>query len=365
MKVLLPVILLALIVAGCVTYDPTPEPIPGPGPQPTPAPTPEPGPEPVPEPPRSSIPPNSLMMFFTEDLGSRSDYVDYWDVGSTYAIPVGLPGGGVQWETDTYAVVGYLPEANQKYVLYPFSSPSYSSNFAYPITRGNRLFIIREWGDPGERTVNTIDELDPVSGDPVSTTHLSPSAGQLAIVGNNVYYRSGGSLYVQELGSSQSRELLGPQDTFNSGTLYGVGNTLVSAVGGNTLEIREHDSSGRITQALHTIPDVFIEMPALYAGETAMYLVGKVGESPDVFQIYSLGLDGSEEVLLEIELSPGETALFIDEEKGKLIISIVKQLKISSVVLYDLTTGSSEEIVLGQTTSLKTGHYGDQYLISD
>ena len=101
----------------------------------------------------------------------------------------------------------------------------------------------------------------------------------------------------------------------------------------------------------------------IYAGETALYLVGQTDDR--TYEIYRLGLDGSDDGLLELSLEPDETQLFVDEEDGKLIFSIVKNLRVSSLLIYDPATDNLDEIVLEQAAGLYTGHRGDQYLFAD
>lgn len=378
--------IMVLLLLGCVRPDipqenlsepviPEEQPV-SPADEPIVQPEPE---EPVPE---IEIPPGTLIMFFTEGLGSQSEYLGHWDVGESYRVPVGLPLGDIEWDTSSYAIVGYMPELDQKYVLYTFTSPSYASNFAYPRTEGNKLFIVREWGDPGERTIQDIIEIDPVTGETISTTRLSPSPTNFAIADDRIFYGSeittdlwgdrsgGGHLYVKDFGAGQSQKLLDYHDESNTGGLYGVGNTLLSVKWNDvteSLDVREHSTiTGEITRTIHSIQTnyVFIDTK-IYGGENALYLRGKISESPEIFQIYALNLDGSEPGLLEIELNPDQSAIYLDEENGKLVISFIKGGKFSSVITYDLDTGNSEELVLTKQAGLKTGHRGNQYLFLD
>lgn len=310
-----------------------------------------------------NIPSNSLILFSTESLGSATEYLR---TGS----------GRVSWDSDSYGIVGYIPSLEEKHVVYTFSSLSYSKSFAYPITKGNRLFIIREWGDSGDRDIETVRETDPLTGDVISETRLSPSASSVAIVDNQIYFKTpvvsdfygrrtgGGKLYVQTIGSSNSQQL-DALDGPELGKIYGVGSRLLSVARGDMIEIRSHASTGAVERTLYSIQDTFVTPPEIYEGETALYLAGKASESPDVYQIYRLGLDGKDEGIMEITLSADEDNILIDEEKGKVLVSILKDFKISSVVVYDLATKTSEEITLNKPVSLKAGHNGNQYLYVD
>ncbi len=357
------------------------------GPEPTePAqPVEQPDPTPVAGPQSNAayIPEGALAIYYTGSLSSSEDYY----VFGIYDGPGTVYSDGTSEVFDievthtNYGLLTYVPSLDKTYLLYSYDSPSHSPNNAYVQTIDDRIFVFREWGDYGDMDVQGITEFDPATGDMAQTTRLEQySSRNIAIVGDTVYYVSpravnfygqvtgGGKLYMQQLGSSQSTELLDRTDESNVGTYYGVGGRLLSAAYNNAesrLIVYEHSlSTGEITSTLQDLSTAaFYDDygPTVYGGETALYLVGKASETSPIYHIYGLNLDGSSGLLLEIELEPGEDQLLVDEEDGKLIVTVVEG-GFSSVITYDLTSEEVEQLDLKDNLGYRSGNEGNHYL---
>ena len=70
------------------------------------------------------------------------------------------------WSTGSKGIVRYIPETGQTDVIKTITSPSYSKSAIYPITVGDRLYSIRDWGSDWTAATKrfTVEELYPHTG---------------------------------------------------------------------------------------------------------------------------------------------------------------------------------------------------------
>jgi len=323
------------------------------------------------------IPKGTLTLFYTKHIGKDTDILPVQvQLISPEGENLGGYGENIKVETDYYGIFGYLPEYDKTYLVHKVYSPSYASNFIYPITKNNKLFIFRDWGvDDGETEIKDVYIVDPKTGKNLYTLSLAPPAGsKVAIVGDKIYYRSsigtdiygkrssGGELYSLTF-DGNSQKLLEYGDEFNSGKFYGVNNKLLSVVRNNNLvEIREHDSLGNLISTMHSL---IAENYEIYSGENNLYFLNK---DDSIYYLYKLYLDGTQEQLMEITLENGEVGVDFDEEGNKLFIITYKDSSrgyiIGAVNIFDLNTKELNKILVEQQiSSTSPGPDGDQFYI--
>ena len=91
------------------------------------------------------IPNNALAIFPTIKLGSQSN-----------SLPI--QGGDVRWNSTSYGVLIYVPDAEHIDIMATTSSKSYSKSYVYGLTVEGRLYSVRAGSDVSRQTIT---ELDP------------------------------------------------------------------------------------------------------------------------------------------------------------------------------------------------------------
>ena len=289
------------------------------------------------------IPNNALAIFPTIKLGSQSN-----------SLPI--QGGDVRWNSTSYGVLIYVPDAEHIDIMATTSSKSYSKSYVYGLTVEGRLYSVRAGTDVSRQTIT---ELDPRTGSALGSCSIYSSDiyGEFAIVGDAVYYRSkmskdlygnrsgGGELMAERFPCSGEPTSLQRYGTdANSGRLYGVGGTLIMAarVDDDTYEIREiNKSTGEIERVVDT---VFNEFWRFFAGSDALYWREASGAGSSV--ILRHDLSGVAEELVTLPYSPDDMYnLGIDEEDGKVLIVFAEGINgPRHFYLYDLAEDSLDDL---------------------
>ena len=258
------------------------------------------------------------------------------------------------------------------------TSPSYAKSAIYPVTVGDRLFAIRDWGadwTSDDRSFG-IEELDPQTGAPLSSSRIS--AEWFTIAGDNVYYRnkvntdlfgnyrSGGEVVMKGLGSAEERELSGRDVRFR-----GVGERLVSV---SEAQLRQHDAStGEVQTSRQLAPglleQIWPSVRSIFYGDDALYWAARTG-SPNRVEIMRVPLSGEPEMLTSLQLAEGETGLILDDAQGWVMIATTgssppRGIAVKRIFLFNQDARSLEELSVDQhiPTSHPDAGWGLQILV--
>ncbi len=271
----------------------------------------------------------------------------------------------IRWESSQNGVVRYIPSADRLDVMGTMTSYSYSEGYLSVHTIDGRVFLFRHRGGS-----STISEIDPKTAE--TTGSIPIGDVNIAIVGNEVYFREemrkdlfdkrtgGGELMVQSFSGDQPRKVLEYGDSSNEGQFYGAAGSLLSVVYDfptDTDTIRLHNlNTGKAERIIHeNIPTgVYIE------GDDAFYQV--ITEN-QVYKIYRLSLQGERKLLLEIQLDAQEKGVSVDQEDGKLLLVSYGTSAVKQVLLYDIASGSFEEVAFEPFGSSSSGDY--QFVLLD
>ena len=247
--------------------------------------------------------------------------------------------------------------AGQTDVIKTITSPSYSKSSIYPVTVGDRLYAIRDWGS--DWTVAnkrfTVEELDPHTG--ASLTSLDISAEWFTFLNDRVFFkskvtenywngsRSGGQLKVQAFGSSEVQDL-----AVEGVRLYAVADRLVSV---NQQEIRWHDPDTAKIQSTNYVEALFDEnlwpdaSHIFYGDRSVLWAWSEPGSQQ--IHIIRVPFAGEPEILISFDLEGYETSLVIDEHDGRVLIGVASSapprgIGITQMFLMDTHTGNTIEL---------------------
>lgn len=328
------------------------------------------------------IPAGSAALFYPTGLGSVQSRLP---VQVQYTDP---EGGGyatnIRWSTSSSAIVRDIPALNRVDIVSTSVSPSYATNAVYPFTAGGRLFTLTDWrADWTSKNAQwDLNEFDPVTGKATGgmTTF---QASSFAVAGDKLYFRSplatdlfgkvtgGGQLNALSLGqrefTTNTRKLLDRGDPSNSGSLYGVGDHLLSVIGNGTataptLTIRSHDLQTGAATTLHSsiaqTPNLYND---LFPGHDGLYHLTQSGRT---ITVTHYPVAGSSKALISVDLEGNETGIQVAEDKGKLLILALSNVRFTSAQVYDLATGEVSALKIspfGQPVSY--GRIGVAFLV--
>ena len=270
-------------------------------------------------------------------------------------------GGDIAWESGRKGIARYIPSTGQVDVIKTITSPSYAKSAIYPLTLGGRLFAVRDWGADwtAKNKQFDIEELDPRTGASMSSTDIH--AEWFTISGNRVYFksevktdlfgkaRSGGSLMVKNLGSTDESELPIQKSSF-----VAVGDRLASAVGST---VRMHDpSTGEVQAAIELAPGlidkIWPTVGNVFYGDDAIYWAANTGRAGEV-EIVRVPLTGAVERLATLSVEADETSLVIDQGGGRVVVGTVSSMPprgigIKRLLLLDMDEKKLEEVPVNQ-----------------
>ena len=291
--------------------------------------------------PEATLPPGSTVIFYDAVYSSEQENLKGFQRtshdGAAYETGFDI---NVDVSSTDKGVFRYIPLTGWFDLMGTTRSTSYSTSSINPITHDGRLFLFRHRG-----SASTLTEVHPYSGEVLRTTPVGD--GDVAIVGENAYYRSevrtdlydertgGGEFMLQPLSGGAPTVLLEYDDPANIGTFHGTANSLFSATPDGT--VRMHDTQ---TGAVRRIVAEPLGPGKFIAGDAALYLLHSENNAYTITRITENGAEG----LLEITLEPGERALTIDEASGKLLIVVTKQGNEKDVILYDIATGRQQPV---------------------
>jgi hypothetical protein len=263
-------------------------------------------------------------------------------------------------------------------------SPSYAENAVYPYTTGGRLFVLTDWrADWTSKNYRwALDEFDPATGK--ATGRMTDfEASTFAVVGDKVYYRAplskdllgkvvgGGQMKVLSLGQREftnTPKLLDRGDPSNDGTLYGVGGHLLSVVGGGTasaptLSIRKHDLSTGAATTLHSdlarTPKLYDD---LFPGQGGLYHLTQSGRT---LTVTHYPVEGAPRGVVTVDLEGDETGIHLAEEKGKLLILTLSNVRFTGAQVYDLATGEVSALKIAPFSQpVSYGRIGVAFLVT-
>ena len=303
-------------------------------------------PNPSPSPTKSpSIPSGTLALFHWTSFGDDTKRV------------IAPDGTTVTWETGARGIARFVPTAGRSEVIRTVTTASYSKSTIYPLTVGDQLFSIRDWGSDwtAKNKDFTIEEMDPWTGAVLSSTQIA--AEWFVIVGKEVYYRrevtsdfygkvvGGGQIMARILGTFEEREL--PLQNSRFGSVEG---NLVSVAG---TSIRLHDGqTGRVVSQVAVPPGLLDRIwpnPwSIFFGDDAVYWTAKTG-LPNQIEIVRAPLNGIVETVVTFDLEGYETDVVIDAHKGRVTIGSIRSapprgLAITQVFVVDLKDGSVTEL---------------------
>lgn len=299
------------------------------------------------------VPPGSSALFYPARLDTVQKRLP---VQVQYTDP---EGGGyatiIRWETTSTAIVRDIPALNRVDIVSTSVSPSYAKKAVYPYTAGGRLFVATDWGSDwtSKETRWDLQEFDPATGKAVGVASTL-YASTFAVTGGKVYFRestttdlfgkvvSGGELKVQDLGKGTAKQLLASGHPDNGGTLFGAGDALLSVVGGGTatqptLTIRRHDAQTGAATTLHSniarTPNLYND---IYPGKSGLYHLTQSGRT---ITVTHYPVAGSPKAPIAVDLEGDETSIEVAEDRGKLLILALSNVKVTSAQVYDLATG--------------------------
>lgn len=336
---------------------------------------------------RLQLAPNTVVIVYSANLGKETTGVSNFDVSSGEVRTYIGTGTTITWDTDYRAVLGFIPSLNKTYNFHRITSPSYAKSYIYPLTKNNKIFILRDWGYPKETEIKDIVIIDPKNPEAKKYLSVYPVASaDIAIVGDSIFYTdsigyrsvpsltgytsvraSGGDLYKLDFDSTGSKKVLDYSDPDNTGSLYGIGDKLASVYlnpESDEFEFREHSTTtGKISNTFYTIPNV--PDLSIYGGETGFYVVIKAPDLPNAYQIHQLKLNGDTKLLLNLELDSSSHYIEgVDEARGRLLISVSKTGVMDEIAVYGLDDDSFEVIPLDPDIPLlHPPSKGDRFII--
>ncbi len=301
------------------------------------------------------VPSGTVALFYRVNFGSdtqslKTVVTDARGKGN-YGIAVST------WSTGSKGIVRYIPATGQTDVIKTITSPSYSKSAIYPITVGDRLYSIRDWGSDWTAANKrfTVEELDPHTG--ATLNSLDISAEWFTFLNDRVFFkskvtenywngsRSGGKLKVQSFGSSEVQDLAVEGVRFHA-----VADRLVSV---NQQEIRWYDPNTANIQSTNYVEALFEEniwpdaRHIFYGDRSVLWAWSEPGSKQ--IDIIRAPFAGEPEVLISFDLEGYETGLVIDEHKGMVLIGVASSapprgIGITQMFLMDTGTGSTIEL---------------------
>lgn len=300
------------------------------------------------------IPPGSAALFYPARLDTIQSRLP---VQVQYTDP---EGGGyvtiIRSETTSTAIVRDIPALERVDIVSTSISPSYAKKAVYPYTTNGRLFVATDWGSDwtSKEARWDLQEFDPATGKAVGGSTTFYASG-FAVVGGKVYYRestttdlfgkvvSGGELKVQSLSGGLAKQLLAASHPDNGGTLFGVGDALLSVAYGGTAEkptltIRKHDLGTGAATVLHAnvarTPNLYDD---IFPGQGGLYHLTQSGRTVTVTRY---PVEGAPRGLISVDLEGAETGIHLAEDKGKLLILALSNVRFTGAQVYDLATGA-------------------------
>jgi hypothetical protein len=294
--------------------------------------------------PSPTIPSGSLALFAVFSGGSQSDFLRVGDVR-------------VNWDTNHFKLLRYIPEVDMLDEVGWTSSKSYSRSYIYGITAGGWLYEVKCFLDSGRKDIS---RLDPATGKTVASFGSITTADMYAgftICGDKVIYRTevtedllgrrtgGGNVMVMEIGSSSSVKVLDYYDDDNVGHYYSMGNNLVSVV-------YSYEGTNRFYDIYRVDPETLALGDMIYAfgskslvtffeGDTALYWTETDSATGYVY-VVRLPIDGNAVYCLEISDTEPQN-LTIDESQGKILLSFQDETPESP--FYYLLDIASDDII--------------------
>lgn len=324
------------------------------------------------------VPPGSAALFYPARLDTVQSRLP---VQVQYTDP---EGGGyatiIRWETTSTAVVRDIPALDRLDILSTSVSPSYAKKAVYPYTAGGRLFIATDWGSDwtSKEARWDLQEFDPATGKALGGS-ATFYASQFAVVRGKVYYResvttdlfgkvvSGGELKVQSLGGGLAKQLLASGHPDNDGALYGVGDHLLSVAYGGTAEkptltIRKHDPGTGAATTLHSnIARTANLYNDIFPGQNGLYHLTQSGRTVTVTRY---PVEGAPKSLISVDLEGNETGIHLAEDKGKLLILALSNVRFTGAQVYDLATGAVSALKIAPFSQpVSYGRLGVPFLV--
>ena len=295
-------------------------------------PSPAPQPSPASQPADIELPTGSFVVFYTTTLGTEANNLSY-GIYERYTLDSGA--NKINWDDTYYVVLGYVPSINRAYVVSRVKTDDITMHAS---TKRNKLFLVEADG--------SIKVIDPIKGDIIYT--LSPKTNDFAIVESSIFYRdAAGDLLRLEFGS-EPKKILEYNDSDNLGTLFGIGDKLVTIYynpDNKEYVVREHSTAtGKVIDTTNTFPGGNLKF---FEGETAFYIAAQDETREKRYYIYRIELGDTAETLLGLDLDQDESAIIsVDENNGKLFVTIAGTSPniADSVVVHDLNTKESKEI---------------------
>ena len=317
--------------------------------------------------PSPTVPPGSLALFAVFSGGSQSDFLRVGDIR-------------VNWDTNHYKLLRYVPEADMLDEFGWTSSKSYSRTYIYGITSGGWLYKVKCFLDSGRKDIS---RLDPATGETVATFGPITTADMYAgftICGDKVIYRTevtedllgrrtgGGNVMVMNIGSSSPVKVLDYYDDNNVGRYYSMGNDLVTVVYSYEDDIIYYDIY-RVdpeTLALGNLIYSFGSMSIVtfYEGDTALYWTETDPATGNIY-VARLPIGGNAAYCLEISDTEPQ-GLTIDESQGIILVSFQDETPESPFYyLYDIASDDITEVDVDPSFFSRSKLGNGQFVILD
>lgn len=267
----------------------------------------------------------------------------------------------ISWDSGSKGIVRYIPETGQTDVIKTIRSTSYSKSSIYPLTVGDRLYAIRDWGSEWamDNKRFTVEELDPYTGATRSSTDITGE--WFTFLNDQVFFQSaitedfwsgrkgGGKLRVKALGAFDERDL-----TVEDVRLHSVGDRLVSV---GQQEIRWHDpATGEVqsTSYVDTLAteNIWPDSRHIFFGDKSV-LWGWSGSGSPRINITRAPIDGEPEELIIFDIEDQLTGLVVDEHEGMVLVGFAssvppKGIGITRIFLIDTSTDGFTKLPVEQ-----------------
>lgn len=306
------------------------------------------------------IPSGTVALFYRASFGSDTQNLKTVVTDARGRGNLGI--ADISWDSGSKGIVRYIPETGQTDVIKTIRSTSYSKSSIYPVTVGDRLFSIRDWGS--EWTVDnqrfTVEELDPHTGATLSSTDVTGE--WFTFLNDQVFFQSaitqdfwtggrgGGKLKVKTLGALVEQDL-----AVEGVRLYSVGDRLASV---GEQEIRWHNPATADVQSTSYVEtlsteSVWPDSRHIFFGDKSVFW-GWYDSELSRINIMRAQINGEPEALVIFELEGEQTGLVVDEHEGMVVIGFAssvppKGIGITRVFLMDTSTSDSfTELPVGQ-----------------
>ena len=288
------------------------------------------------------IDPGAVGLFLSLALDSRDEF---WPTVH----------GTISWDETDIGVLRYVPENATLDILHNTTSSSFSSNHIYPLTLGDRLFIV------GTRSRKRIQQYDVRSGLTVGSPceiNTSDNYSGFAIIGERVFYLDdNGDLVVANFPCDDDpmRLVVAGTHGINPNYLFGIGTELISVDTRTPGEfrVRTHESSTGLSEVVLSVGDEDESIVDFFAGDDALYWAA-FDSNTNYLTVSRYAVGGAPEIVLSRRLDVGLNAgMAVDASRSLILIVYMDGFPatggIAHFVLYNIVDGSLTELDVGSS----------------